>query len=299
MEIIPNALHDALSNGVSAGLLFEGLPGLGMREAAEYTARKILNSERLEGNPDFKLVEPEETKKELKSIKVADIMPIIEFSSLKSMTDNRKVVIIDHFELMTVDAQNKLLKTIEEKSSMVVIGIAYADKVIETIKTRMQRIRFNPMPHPDFREYCLENNLTDAEILYLVSGGCTEYIPEIQENMNVFRNVVHAFSNKRMDTFLTAIGMKKEKDASGIFETGTQLIPGLLRLIKGCLLDILSIQANREPVYGLVNVESGSLYRRAAIFESLNAISELNTEIIKGKVALTSADYFAYMIQMM
>ena len=93
-------------------------------------------------NPDFKVIEPDGN-----TIKIDQIREITKSVYEKPIVSNRKVYIINDSNLMTREAQNSLLKTLEEPPQYVtIILISSNDNLfLPTIKSRCTKISFNKL----------------------------------------------------------------------------------------------------------------------------------------------------------
>ncbi|NLX62740.1 MAG: DNA polymerase III subunit delta' [Tissierellia bacterium] len=93
-------------------------------------------------HPDLELIEPEKglIKKEV-------IDKLIKSMSISPLESRRKIIIIDDCHLMGMEAQNALLKTLEEPPSYVNILLITSNtkNLIPTIISRAQVIKFNPV----------------------------------------------------------------------------------------------------------------------------------------------------------
>ena len=96
--------------------------------------------------------------------------------SLKPNEADRKVVLIDDAHTMNFDAQNCVLKTLEEpdEHSIFLLVTARPDALLETILSRCQIIRFAPLPPEVIRTKLVEEHRVEpdmAAFLARSSGG--------------------------------------------------------------------------------------------------------------------------------
>ena len=91
-------------------------------------------------HPDVLIVEPGESG----SIKIDQVREAIERSAYRPFEGRRRVVIVDEADAMAAEAQNALLKTLEEppSSSMFVLITCRPDVLLPTVRSRCQRLRF-------------------------------------------------------------------------------------------------------------------------------------------------------------
>lgn len=103
-----------------------------------------------DNNPDFVLVEPDGN-----SIKIAQIREMQENVYTKPIVSNKKVFVINDSDKMTEEAQNSLLKTLEEPPEYIIIILITANenKLLNTIKSRCLKISFNNLESNDLISY--------------------------------------------------------------------------------------------------------------------------------------------------
>jgi DNA polymerase-3 subunit delta' len=91
-------------------------------------------------HPDVLIVEPGESG----SIKIEQIRDVVDRSNYRPFEGRRRAVIIDHADAMGEDAQNALLKTLEEPppASVFILVTATPDILLPTVVSRCSRIRF-------------------------------------------------------------------------------------------------------------------------------------------------------------
>ena len=131
----------------SHSYLFLGTEGIGKRLIALEFAKKILclepENENCKcksciefdsgSNPDFLIIEPEDGK-----IKIEQIRNMQRRVAEKPINSNKKVYIIDNSDQMTTEAQNCLLKTLEEPPEYLTIILICSNEynMLSTIKSR-------------------------------------------------------------------------------------------------------------------------------------------------------------------
>lgn len=83
------------------------------------------------------------------------VEPAARSSQLSHNAPARKVFIVDEAELMAREAQNVLLKTLEEPPSGTVIILCTADenRLLPTIRSRCRRVAFAPLSDEDFSRW--------------------------------------------------------------------------------------------------------------------------------------------------
>ena len=150
---------------ILAAYLFIGPDGIGKSLFAKEFAGMILceNEEKkpcgsckscLEiknlNHPDFMIIEPEGD-----SIKIEQIRRMQMQIINKPIVQMRKVILINDSDKMTKEAQNCLLKTLEEPPSYITIILIGQNEnlFLNTIKSRCVSIVFQKIDHGDLRAY--------------------------------------------------------------------------------------------------------------------------------------------------
>jgi DNA polymerase-3 subunit delta' len=82
------------------------------------------------------------------SIKIGPVRTVIAASAYRPFDGRRRLVVIDEADLLEVDAQNALLKVLEEPPPGTVFALLTSrpDALLPTIRSRCPRLRFGPLP---------------------------------------------------------------------------------------------------------------------------------------------------------
>lgn len=172
-------------------LSFSGKEGTGKKLVALSFLRELLGiseSDDIRKNPDLFLIEKED-----EMIKADDIRALINFSGIKSYLGGKKAVLIDNAENMNKNAQNALLKILEEppKGEFIILITKDFEELLPTIRSRVTNIRFQDLKDEEMRE--IFPNITE-EILSVADGSAKKadsFIHADTKVMNAFaRNVI-------------------------------------------------------------------------------------------------------------
>ena len=172
-------------------LSFSGKEGTGKKLVALSFLRKLLGASEAEDirkNPDLFLIEKED-----EMIKADDIRALINFSGIKSYLGGKKAVLIDNAENMNKNAQNALLKILEEppKGEFIILITKDFEELLSTIRSRVTNIRFQDLKDEEMRE--IFPNITE-EILAVADGSAKKadsFIHADTKAMNAFaKNVI-------------------------------------------------------------------------------------------------------------
>lgn len=109
---------------------------------------------------DVLVMEPGETG----AIKIDPIRDAIERTAYRPFEGRRRVVIIDQADAITVEAQDALLKTLEEPppSSTFVLVTSRPDVLLPTVRSRCQRLRFGRLSPADVAGVLMREHQYDA-----------------------------------------------------------------------------------------------------------------------------------------
>jgi DNA polymerase III subunit delta' len=112
-------------------------------------------------HPDVVVIEPGDSG----SIKVDAIRDAIERTGYRPFEGRRRVVIIDEADALVPQAQNALLKTLEEppSASVFMLVSARADSLLPTVQSRCPRLRFHPLGPEDVAVALIRHGKKDAD----------------------------------------------------------------------------------------------------------------------------------------
>jgi DNA polymerase III subunit delta' len=111
---------------------------------------------------DILVIEPGDTG----SIKIDQIREAIDRSAYRPFEGRRRVVIVDDADAMMPEAQNALLKTLEEPppSSVFLLVTSRPDTLLITVRSRCQRLRFGRLSPADVAGVLVrEHQYTEAD----------------------------------------------------------------------------------------------------------------------------------------
>lgn len=148
--LINNFKQRCLKNTLSHAHLIAGEDGVGKGKLANILAKFILN-----GDLDRKYVDIINYSSEKSSFGVDDVRDIIEEVYKKPFEKDKKVIIIHEGNKLTIQAQNALLKTIEEppKGVYIIILCESLELILDTIKSRCEIYKLKPLTKSELYEY--------------------------------------------------------------------------------------------------------------------------------------------------
>lgn len=213
-EKIKEELLNSINIGnISHSYLFLGTGGIGKKLIAKEFAKRILCTSNnnnctgcksciefdTENNPDFLIIEPDGN-----SIKIEQIREFQRKVSEKPVISQRKVYIINDSDKMTVEAQNCLLKTLEEPPEFVTIILIGTNEnnFLSTIKSRCMILHFEKIKEDEILKY-LETNYNvkiNSKIMidaFQGSIGKAIEIKDKQEQYEKIENLIYGL--EKMD----------------------------------------------------------------------------------------------------
>lgn len=296
-EHIKKALANAIQmDRISHAYLFTGPRGTGKTSTARIFA-KSLNCEK--GPTISPCNECENCKNITNSIpidvieidaasnrSVNDADEIIQKVALAPVQSRYKIYIIDEVHMLTNQAFNALLKTLEEPPKNVIFILATTEvhKVLDTIKSRCQRFDFKRITTDDIAKhlrYISDNegiNITDEALSYIAqnsAGGMRDSIA-LLDQLSVLNSADTAISVDDINNLLGRLS----------FNSLSNLFGAIVDSDQNKALDVLNEIYNQgnEPVQILSNMLE--YFRNALILKSVgdnvsNSVVQLNAEQVK------------------
>lgn len=208
-----------INNKVSHSYLMLGNSGIGKKMLSTEFAKAILcvNQNKIcnscksciefvsNNNPDFLCIEPDGN-----SIKIEQIRELQKRIQEKPIISDKKVYIIDNADSMTKEAQNCLLKTLEEPpefATIILIG-SNENAFLTTIKSRCMIIHFKPIEDAYIKKYMKENYQMEdipQNMLDLFQGSIGKVInlKDKKEQYLKLENIVNNLNKKDLIDILS------------------------------------------------------------------------------------------------
>ena len=195
-------------NRTSHSYLFVGISGIGKKLIAKEFAKMLLclNKEKYcnkcksciefnsKNNPDFIFIEADNG-----SIKIDQIRELQKTITEKPIISKNKVCLINDADLMTVEAQNCLLKTLEEPPSymtIILIGANESD-FLPTIKSRCTIMHFEKIKDKEIEKYLqedFENQDTISTLISIADGSIGKAI-NLRSKVEMYKNICAIIEN--------------------------------------------------------------------------------------------------------
>ena len=281
------------SNMISHAYMFEGPSGVGKNTMARELAATLLEMENLFNSPDYIEITPDGN-----SIKIAQIRKL-QSDILVKPYKSYKIYVIDEAQKMTVEAQNALLKTLEEppKYAIIILITNNKESLLDTIKSRCEIIKFTPIPLVEVADYLTQTGVDKnrASLLANFSRGSMQKAIELSESedFHIMRDEVQ----KYVETFLTG-SMLDIMDIQSSIEKYKDNITNVLDLIVNYFRDIMMVKENVDSSM-IINLDRLVFIKNMSTKITYSQLSKIIDIIEETKNKLRSNCNFNISIQVM
>ena len=273
-DVAIKALKNIIAQGqISGAYLFLGPNGIGKRTTAiEFS--KAINCENKEldscdncascnkiqslNHPDIFIIEREEGSN---FIKIEKVREIIYQASLKPYEARKKVFIIVGIEAMTEEAQNALLKILEEppEHQILILTSSHISGILPTALSRCKALKFNLLSQSQIHEFLIQKrNFTETEAIlfsHMAMGSLARAIELKEKDLILHRDkVLDDFIFRKRALFKEDIG--NEKKCPNIEESLQMLLCWYRDLLVAKFIDTPNICLNidrYDEVYSYAN----------------------------------------------
>jgi len=210
--------------------------------------------------PDFLYLEPDG-----QNIKIEQIRDLNRAMGFKPVAGAYRVVVIDRAELMTVEAANSFLKTLEEPfpGNIIILKVKEPLDLLPTIVSRCQKIPFRPLPVSVVKECLMHESDIGEESAALIAGisdgslgraieiSGDGYLEERQRSINDIIQLAAMQKTEAIDLAMEYAQEMKKKDHD---ETGGMNLFERLGIWKTWYRDLVIVKIN-GPAGQLVNTD--------------------------------------------
>jgi len=257
-----------------------GAAGIGKGTVARRLAAELLDLslKQLGSYPYLKTYTPENN-----AISIDNARNIVAFTKLKTTGQRtiRRVIIIEDAQTLTNEAQNALLKTLEEPpvDTVFILTITSTAAILPTILSRTQTISLQPIEQAKFIDFFIKSGHTQQEIVqyfYMTGGlpGLTSVLLTDSGDHHLVRSVQLAKNILQADAFerLTMVdNIVKQKQTE-------EVITALSTISRTAMY----VEASRE------NSKDTALKRWASVLQAAEQAAENIRKNAQAKLVLTS-----------
>ena len=211
------------NNNILHSYLFLGKEGIGKKEIAKEFAKQILCLTKKENNnckscicfetqnhPDIQII-----NEESETIKINTIRDMIQTVYQKPILSNKKIYIINDCDKMTKEAQNSLLKTLEEPPEYIIMILiaSNSDMILNTIKSRCTKIVFDKLNNKEIQEILTTKDIENTNIsenMYEFFDGSISKAIKILEKKEKYTQLEDFINGIKISSKLDFITQNKE-----------------------------------------------------------------------------------------
>src|SRR5262245_4208085 len=236
---------------------FNGLDACGACASCKRIARGV--------HADVLMIEPGDTG----AIKIDQVRDAIERSAYRPFEGRRRVVIVNDAEALNVEAQNALLKTLEEPpaASTFILVTSRPDLLLPTVLSRCQRLRFGRLSPADVAAVLMRSHdyepgdahasasVSDGSIGAALEGGSEGFVDARDAAMQLLQTVSTSTDpRRRLDGARTlAGGVRAGADRDELARR--------LRALATMLRDILLLKAPADDLW-LANADLKPVFKK-------------------------------------
>ncbi len=195
-------------------------------------------------HPDFVRVEPDPDMA-TRTITIDQARGVIADLRLQRHSARRRVVLIDPVDTLGEAAANALLKTFEEPppATQFILVTARAGALLQTVRSRSQRVRFGPVPRAELAAWLVERGLDPT--LADDADGSPGLALRLAEGEGAARAEVEAALLAVLGQPLGAVFSFAE--ANGKKEEGVSAADKVIDALEAILRDVVRLGAGRAP----------------------------------------------------
>jgi DNA polymerase-3 subunit delta' len=160
---------------------------------------------------------------EMDSIKIEDIRFLLGRAQLMAFEAKTKVFIIRNIELMTLEAANALLKTLEEPAAntLMILTTSVPEANLDTVKSRCHTVKFFPSSVNRIEKFLAEEGVRveDAHFLAVYSEGCLGKSRKLMTQDIILRRrkvLDEMLLNRHNDNFLKELSSSQAETAQAL-----------------------------------------------------------------------------------
>ena len=294
-QITEQLQHTVTSDRIAGAYLFVGPIGVGKETVARYFAQLIFCQKEAQppvvcgeclacrkvdsGNhPDLQFIRPEGSL--LKIGQIRELQKQIIYEPLEA---SRKVYILTDVERMNAEAENCLLKTLEEPpaSSVLILLTSNIQALLPTTRSRCQILQFHPMPIQELAEILVKRFSVAPEqattLAITADGAIGKALTQLEKGDTLAEEVPEILkATDRLAAFRLAEHFKENPETLGELVTWYR---DLLFLQQGAPSDLITHSHSLRELQSIVPRYSRLRLQQAiqTVFDTKSLIENTNT----------------------
>ncbi len=237
-----------------SSLCFAGQDGVGKRTTALALARMLCCQKgddracpvcsRIERgiHPDVRTISPDGTL-----LKVDQVRELIRLTRLKPFEADLKFFILEDADLMNREAENALLKTLEEPppDTYLVLTTSRPDSLLQTTRSRCRLVRFQPLPRDEIESTLQRLSTPEAEVspraLFAngsIGTALSLDLEEERERLSTAASLFERLIEEGRADFIVSFSKERAK--------GGRPLPLLIDTLESFMRDAVCLSAGRS-----------------------------------------------------
>lgn len=284
------------------GLLLQGSNQELLRNIALDTAKKILclnkcgcgncsscNIKDITTHPDLVILDSNK-------IGVKDVEEIIKKVSYVPSYSDCTVAVIIGTDRMSEQAQNKILKQMEDNENIRFICTTMTNTIIDTIVSRLYLLELKPLKYDEFlngNEQLLGEN---TAIAYYASKGYPMSITD--DELSFLKEFKEHVCKRDSKAIFSCLGLLKEKDSMSIMKKPSGYIQRLFNLIERIFyeFELIELECYEENEFAIISIDSIILYNKSEIFKILELTQDIKNKHVNGMLCEDDLFYYISLI---
>ncbi|WP_419897028.1 DNA polymerase III subunit delta' [Roseomonas sp. USHLN139] len=234
------------------------------------------------GHADLRSIAPNAGEKGVKlMIRVDEVRQVPRFLGLTAAEGGWRIIVVEQVEAMNPEAQNALLKTLEEPPAraLLLLTTAAPDRLLPTIRSRCRRIDLFPLAEPLMQrllaEWLPELPEESRALLARIAGGAPGRALQLAEGDGVALQ-------QRVERFLATLprpdprGLHELADALAAKRDGSAFVT-FMELLRGALGDAIRSAGRGGPAPDFIRARP--LADWAALWDTLGRLAD-ETELL-------------------
>ncbi|EOR27892.1 MULTISPECIES: DNA polymerase III subunit delta' [Clostridium] len=296
-RIIESLRKRILTGEISHAHIIVGEDGIGKSNLAKLIAINILG-----GHQDRNYVDIVNYRCKKSSFGVDDVRDVVDEVSKKPFEGDKKVIIIHDGNKMTVQAQNALLKTIEEppKGVFIILLCESLELILDTIKSRCQIYKLTPLTKDEVKLYIERlgtENYSNEEIKAAISysegipGKAEKFLRDssLKDLRNLLIDLLYILVNgnlqKLLDFEVKILSYKDKKEE-------------ILNILASFIRDIIVYKEVNE-INVIINGDKIENIKQLAIEMSYKKLNKIIDKIGEARKTILSNSNFQLTIRVM
>lgn len=295
-DILDNLIERIKKEEISHAHLIVGEDGIGKSSLA-----KILASNILEVDVEKESIDIINYRLKKASFGVDEVRAIIAEINKKPYEGDKKVIIIHKGDKLTVQAQNALLKTIEEppKGVFIILLCESLELILDTIKSRCEIHKLSPLKSYDISLYgskfldIYSKEEIDTAVAYSqgIPGKLEEFLKD--ENLKTLRN-----------TLIELLNIISKGDINEVLQFENKILSykdkkdELFNILTSLIRDII-IYKEINHLSGIINIDKIDNLKELSIEMSYKKLNKIVEKINECRLSLTKNSSFSLTIRVM